>query len=197
MQGFISHPARRRGADGNACDAILKPRKFRRVGCVRHHETRAATGEAVLQIITGEQRRRGDHHRAELHRRQHHLPQRHNIAEHEQNAVPALHTKRAQPIGDTVGGGGKLGKAYLRRAIADDFQRRVLTLRALGQFGIEPIQRPVEMGQFRPAEIAIGSRVIAALRQQEIPRGLEGGMAHAAILPAAPLGAAYFCSGKG
>jgi hypothetical protein len=54
------------------------------------------------------------------------------------------------------------------------------------------------MPERRPAEIAIGSRVIAALRQQEIPRGFEGGMAHALILPHRAAGRGGFLfSGKG
>ena len=56
-------------------------------------------------------------------------------------------------------------------------------MRARGQFSVKPIERPVELIQRRPAEIAIGRGVVAALRQQEIPRGFEGGLAHALILP--------------
>ena len=103
MQAFIGNPARWCCTNRDARDAGLKPFKFRRIGGIGNHKARAASGKAVLQIIAGEQRGGGDHHRAEFHRRQHHLPQRHNIAEHEQNAIPALHAKHAQPIGNAVG----------------------------------------------------------------------------------------------
>ena len=71
-------------------------------------------------------------------------------------------------------------------------------MRALRQFSVKPIQRPVEVIQLRPAEIAIGGGVIATLRQQKIPRGFEGGLAHALMLPnrAARRGAFLF-SGEG
>jgi hypothetical protein len=73
-----------------------------------------------------------------------------------------------------------------------------LTLRALGQFAIKPIERPVEMIKRWPAEIAIGSRVISALRQQEIPRGFECGLAHALTLPNRAAGrGGFLLSGKG
>jgi hypothetical protein len=71
-------------------------------------------------------------------------------------------------------------------------------MRAGGQFRVKPIKCPVEMIQRRPAEIAIGCGVIATLRQQKIPRGFEGGLAHALMLPnrAARRGAFLF-SGEG
>jgi hypothetical protein len=52
--------------------------------------------------------------------------------------------------------------------------------------------------QRRPAEIAIGRGVIATLRQQEIPRGFECGLAHALILPnRAAWRGGFLFSGKG
>ena len=71
-------------------------------------------------------------------------------------------------------------------------------MRARGQFSVKPIERPVEIAKFRPAEIAIGSRVISALRQQEIPRSFECGLAHALTLPHRAAGrGGFLLSGKG
>ena len=194
MQGFIGNPARWCGADCDARHTRCQPLEFRRIGGIGNHETRAATGEAVLQIIAGQKRGGGDHHGAELHRRQHHFPQRHDIAEHEQDAITTLHAKCAEPIGDAVGRHRKLGKAALSRAIANDAKCGAGTMRTSGQLSIKPIKRPVEVIQFRPTEIAIGGGVIATLRQQEIPRGFEGGMAHALMLPNRARSAGRYCS---
>jgi hypothetical protein len=46
----------------------------------------------IGDVIRRKQRGGGDDHRAQLHHRQHGLPQRRNVAQHEQHAVAALHT---------------------------------------------------------------------------------------------------------
>jgi hypothetical protein len=57
-----------------------KARKFRDLVLRGHHCPRLATVEPVAELVGGEQRRRGDHDDAELHRRQHGLPERHDVA---------------------------------------------------------------------------------------------------------------------
>jgi hypothetical protein len=69
-----------------------------------------------------------DHHRAELDRGEHGLPQRHFVAEHDQDALAALDALLAQPVGDAVRARRHLGKRQLRLATVflDDPQRRIV-----------------------------------------------------------------------
>ncbi len=102
------------------------------------------TLEPVEQVGPGEQRGGRDDDRAKLHRRQHHFPQRDDVAEHQQDAITPGDAQRAQAVRDAVRACGQLGEAQFRRAIADDLQCRPVGERTLRQLGVEPIERPVE-----------------------------------------------------
>ena len=82
----------------------------------------AAALEPVGEIVCGQQRRCGDDHGAELHRRQHDFPQRDDVAEHQQDAVAAFDAEGAQAVGDAVGPFGQFGEGEPGGAVADDDQ---------------------------------------------------------------------------
>ena len=126
--------------------------------------------ETVGKIVARQQRRRRHDHRAELHRSQHAFPQRHHIAEHDQDAVAAAHAETAQRIGDLVRplAQARERELYLSAVVVDEPQRR---LRIVARHDIEIIERPVETIELRPFEIAVGGGVILAMAQQEIARG--------------------------
>ncbi len=147
----------------------------------------SAAIEAVDEIIARQQRRRRDHDGAQFHRRQHHLPQRHDIAEHQQDAVAAPDPERPQMVRDPVRPLGYLGKAQplLAAALVDDPQREaVIALR----HRVEIVERPVEPVEHRPAEIAVRGLVIGAMGQQEVARFEELGCRHRFTLPVWPDG---------
>ena len=59
---------------GEFCDLILRG----------HHSSGSATVKPVVQFVWRQQRGGGDHHDAELHCREHRLPQRDHVAEQQQ-----------------------------------------------------------------------------------------------------------------
>ena len=126
----------------------------------------AAASEAVEQVVARQQRRRRDHHRSQLDRRQHHLPQRHDVAQHQQDAVAPPHALGAQEVGDAVRALGELGERQplLASVLAHHPQRRPLV--AL-RMHVEPVERPVELVELRPFKAAIGRLVVVAVRHQE------------------------------
>ena len=130
-----------------------------------------AAVEAVEQVVAGQQRGRRDHHRAELHRRQHDLPQRHDVAEHQQDAVAAL-ARRARagswrPGSERSAISAKVSLCSSPPSSTIHKRRPVV---AVGH-AVEIIERPVEPVEHRPAEIAIGPFVILAGFEQEIAGG--------------------------
>src|SRR5579864_8728526 len=62
-----------------------------------------AAGNAVRNIIRREQRSSGNNHRAQLDHGQHGLPQRRNVAQHEQHAVATLYAEAAVVISEAIG----------------------------------------------------------------------------------------------
>ena len=79
-----------------------------------------ASTDTVSQIGWREQRRRRDDHRPELHRREHGLPQRLHVAEHQQDAVVALDAETTQPVRKTARSFGELCEGQGCRIIADN-----------------------------------------------------------------------------
>ena len=173
-------------ADGDARAARAHLRELVRAARRRDRELHLPALHAVLHVLRRQQRGGRDHHGAELHGGQHDLPQRHLVAHHQQDAVPAAHTLRAQEVGGPVGARGHRaeGELALAAVLLDDPQRRGVV--AGGQ-RVEPVEGPVEFVQLRPAEVAVGGGVVGAVRQQELAGAHEGGgISHACcLLPAA------------
>jgi hypothetical protein len=61
-----------------------------------------APHEPIAQVVAREEAGGGDDDCAELDRREHGLPQRDLVAEHQQNAIVAPHALRAQPVRNLV-----------------------------------------------------------------------------------------------
>ena len=142
-----------------------------------HHHPRPAAIEPVAQFVRGEQRGRGDHDDAELHRRQHGLPQRHDIAEQQQQMIAALQPLRAQEVRHLIGTGRQRreGKfCFLVAGIDDPERGAVPAVGIAGQFRIEPVQRPVERNRIGPAKSLHGRIVIGAVLEQKGACFLEG-----------------------
>ena len=171
-----SRPCRRADDDANET-VVAKSGKFRDLILRRHHRPRPAAVEPVAQFVRRQQRGRGDHDDAELHRRQHGLPQRHDIAEQQQQMIAALQPLRAQEIGDLVGTARQRGKrefCFLVAAGIDDPQRGAVPAVGIArQFRVEPVQRPVERHRIGPAKTLYCRIVIGAVLQQKGARFLE------------------------
>ena len=120
-----SRPARRRPRCASRCGS--SPSNFGASAAVGDQMAHPAALEPVPQVVRRQQRGRGDHHGAELHRRQHRLPQRHDVAEHQQDALAAPHAERAQPVGDAVRPLRQFGESQRSRR-----RRRRSSARAVG-----------------------------------------------------------------
>ena len=177
-------PAFDRLADGDARQVLAEAVEFAGFRRCRDDVPRPPAFEPVGEIDRRQQRRRRNDHRAELHRRQHRLPQRHYVAEHQQHPVATLHPQAAQPVGDPVRPVRKFRERDPRRAVADDFQRRLVGAAAARQFGVEPVERPIEIRRIGPAKVTISGRVIGAIRDQKVPCRLEVSRRHGPLLPA-------------
>ncbi|MNE45766.1 hypothetical protein D3C80_1400710 [compost metagenome] len=95
------------------------------------------------------------------------------VAEHQQDTLAAAHAQFAQVVGHPVGAFGQLGEAVaLFAAVLLDYpQRRGLIARG---HDVEIVQRPVKLVQLRPAEVAHGGGVVAAMGQQKVAGGKKG-----------------------
>lgn len=183
-------PALGRVADGNARQAGVETIEFGGFAGGRHDMARPATLEAVREIDRGEEGRRRNDDGAELHGRQHRLPERRDIAQHQQDAVAALHAQRPQAVGHVVRAFRQFGEGEGDGSIADDFQRGTIGRFASGKLGVEPVEGPVELVELGPAKIAVGSIVIATLGQQELSCRLVRLYAHRPCLVRFNLGCA-------
>ena len=183
QQRGIVEPACRRAADRDAHQILPLPREFGSVGAVGDHETRAAPREAIGDVCAGQQRRRGDHDQAELHRRQHRDPQGRDVAEHQQHPIAAPGAEPAQAVGEARRNRRELGETKSLDAVAQDFQRGPRAVFALRQLRVEPVERPVEPFRARPMEAGAGEIVIFSDREQEVARGFEFLSGHLSLRP--------------
>ena len=167
QQAFVSDASRAASPTAMRGTSAANMESFAGVGRRCDHEAHPRPRHPLGQILGGQQRGRRHHHGAELHRRQHHFPERRDIAQHHQHTIAAPHAQRTQPVSHPVRPLRKLPETQHRSTRPDNAQRRRIGERACGQLGIEPVQRPVETLQRRPAETGISRRVIGAMRQQE------------------------------
>ncbi len=127
----------------------------------------AAAFDAVLEVGRREQGRRRADHGSQLHQGQGDLPERHDVAEHDEDAVAAPHAAFTQEVGDPVRPFAHRGEGQPRVAavLVDHPQRE--TIVALRE-GIEIIKRPIETIELWPAESRVGGCVVFAVSDQEI-----------------------------
>jgi len=125
--------------------------------------------DTIAQIVGGQLRGAGNDHRPELDARKHGLPDRRLVRHHQQQPVAAPHPGVLQEVGDPVGSLRHLRIAEPTGAavVLDDPQGRG---RVGARLNIEEIQRPVELGQRRPTELATGGCVVFAVPLQKISR---------------------------
>ena len=178
VQGFVGGPARGGFADRDAGGLGVEAFELGAVGGGGDDVFHAAAGEAVGEVGLVQQGGGGDDDGAELDGGEHHLPQRHDVAEHEQDAVAALHAEGAHGVGDAVGAFGELGEGEGGGALAFDLEGWAIGQGAVGELGVEPIEREVELVHHRPAEIAVGGGVVGSVVEQELAGLLEGFEAH-------------------
>ena len=134
-----------------------------------------AAGDAISQIIGGEQRGGGNDDRAQLDHGQHGLPQRRNVAEHEQHAVATLNAKTAVVVSEAIGPLRELGKSQLvLAAIFIGHPQRGLVAAIAGGNLVKPVQRPVEAIKLWPLEACVSCGVVVAMGEKEVAGGAEG-----------------------
>ncbi len=157
--------------------AAAQIRKLRNLVLCRDHHPRPAAVEPILQLVRRQQRGRGDHHHAKLHRRQHGLPERHDIAEQQQQVIATPQALRTQKIRDLVGAARQRREGEFCLPVAagiDDPQRRAVTARGIiCKPSVEPVERPVERRWIWPAETLHRRIVIGAMLEQKGARVLE------------------------
>jgi len=126
--------------------------------------------EAIAQIFDGEQRGSGNDDRSQLHGRQHDLPDGHHVGQHDHDAVAAADAVLAQEIRHLVGAARHLleTQLQLRAAFIENPQRRLPVSFCIV---VEIVEGPVELGELRPAEVAVGGRVIFTMAKEEVARG--------------------------
>ena len=159
-------------AHGDARQAVLAAGKLLQVLVADHQVPDLAAADAVLEVLRRQQGGGGNDHRAQLDGGQHHLPQRHLVAQHQQHPVAPGHAQGAQPVGDLVGAPRHLGEAELRlpAILLHDPQRRGVVVPG---HDVEVVQGPVELGEGGPAEVPVGGVVVLAVGLQEVPGGEE------------------------
>ena len=162
-----------RGAGRHEHHAVARQAgAFRDLVLVGHDHAGAAALDAIGQFLAGEQRRRGDHHDAQLHGGQHDLPQRRHVVEDEQQMVAAPQALLAQIVGDLVRARLQLGEGepglLAGRHIDDPERAAVLAVGGVRQLGVEPVERPVERDGLRPLEAGHGLVVVCPIGQQEL-----------------------------
>ena len=140
--------------------------------------------DPVAQVGGAQQRGGRNQHGAQLHHREDRLPQLLLVAQHDDQPVAPAYPVRAQPVRHLVRAPGQVGEGQpvLGTILLDDPQRRRVV--ALGN-DVEPVQRPVELGQLGPAEVAVRGGVVLAGLQQEIPGRTES-VIHGSSLPGHP-----------
>ena len=128
--------------------------------------------DAVLKVSGCEQRRRGCHDEAKLDRGEQRLPERHFVAEHQQQAVASSCAEVAQEVCDAIRCGRQFreGADRLGSVLFDNVQGGTVVA---GRDRIEIVERPVEMLLNRPVEVADGCVVVGPVLQKEIAPGEE------------------------
>ena len=136
---------------------------------VAQHVARAAPGDPVGEVGGSHRGGRRHDHRADLHDREHRLPQLDLVAEHHDHGVPATDALPAEPGGHLVGAPGHLVVRALHPAavLLDDHQRRPVV--AAGD-GVEPVDGPVEpVPEVGPLELRVRPVGVLAQVQQQVP----------------------------
>ena len=128
--------------------------------------------QPVLDVLRGEERGGRDEHRAELHGAEHDLPEGRRVGEHHEDAVAPLDALAPQVDGDAVRALGQLvvAEADLGPVLLDDVEGGAPV--AVGD-DVEPVERPVEAVERRPAEALGGCLPVLAVLQQEVAGAAE------------------------
>ena len=143
----------------------------------------AATRNSIPQIVTRKKTGGRNQDHTQLDCREHDLPQRRFVAEHDQEVITTFHVMRAQPVRDLVGTSSERreGQATLCTRFLDNPQRRILVANS---HRVEVIERPIELGDARPYEAFARAVVVHALSEKEVARLEERGCAdHRDLLP--------------
>jgi len=136
---------------------------------------------AVLEVSGGEQCRRRYHDDAKLDRGEQRLPERHLVAEHQQQGIAPSGAEVAEEVCDAIRCGRQFreGADRLGSIFFDNVQCGTIVA---GGDRIEIVQRPVEVLLNRPFEAADGCVVVGPVLQKEIAPGEEcisgGGCVH-------------------
>jgi hypothetical protein len=143
---------------------------MRRLG---DHVPHVTPGDPVLEVGGLQQRRGRDDDRAEFHRREHDLPQRDDVAEHQQHVVAAAHPEAAQPVRHLRGPGRhrRVAQRLVGPVVADHAQREPVGM--LGRDHVEPVERPVELVKRGPGEPGHGRGVLGPVGDQQVTRRAE------------------------
>jgi hypothetical protein len=172
-------PSRRGGRERDAGALARQCVEFAGALRIRHHVADGAALEAVGQIGATELRGGRHHDEPELHGAEERFPERNDVGEHDEDAVPATRAERLQPVRDLVASRRQLreGERRLGRVVARQPEGGPCVV---PRVCVEPVERPVEAVEHRPAEFADGLVVSLAPGEQQRPRLEERLRAHVA-----------------
>ena len=164
---LVMHPTGGRLADGDPRVVALDLGELAGIARSCDDVADVAALEAVEQLVVADHRRCRHDDGAELDRRQHHLPERHDVAEHQQEAVAAADTVAAQEIGHLVGALGEFAERQLRlaRVAGRHPQRRPVVAAGVD---VEPVERPVEGLELGPAKAGVRPVIVLAVGDEEL-----------------------------
>ena len=139
-------------------------------GGVGQDPAHLAALDAIGQIGTRQQGGGRNDHRTDLDRRQHGLPERDFVAQHQQDAITGTRAAPDQKVGDLRGTTRQFGVAQLGLGarLLDDMQGRC---RVVARHRIEVVDCPVEAIKPGPGEGGVGRRMIGAQREQLVAGG--------------------------
>ena len=163
------YPIRFRRADDDPRQITADLPELLHGGGACDHAADAAAVDPILDVVRRQQRRGRADDRAELDEREHRLPQRDLVAQHEQHAVVSPDALFAKEVGHLVRPDRQAGEGtYLLGPVLVHDVKRLLLVTA-GD-GVEVVERPVEFLELRPPELANGRVVVGSMEQAEIAR---------------------------
>ena len=165
---IVGNPALYVPSHGDAQRRTRQSGEAPRQARIGHDRLHPAALEAIAQVFVLQQRRGRDHDRAEPDGREHGLPQRHAVRQHDQQPIPGAQTLGGEEARDLRRALRQLAECQglIGARVVDDAQRGGAVA---GGDHIEVVAHPVEFLERRPAELPLRARPVLPAAQQLIP----------------------------
>ena len=157
----------RAGDDADLAERQVEIAELVHVAAVGDEHPGVPARHPVGEVGGGELRRGRDDHGAHPDGAEHHLPQRDDVAEDDEQPVAAPQPQRVQVLGHGHRALRELGEGQPRLAVALQHPEGD-AVRVLVREPVEPLGREVEQGQLGPAESGVGDVVVVSVLHQEV-----------------------------